>query len=143
MRFMKKQLIRRILAGLFLAMIPLAALLGHPLWHLARTYFADNRVSRPLPKGVVDDASRLNQVKPVEIVHVGEGSALFEDQIRAVLARAKDANIPVSIAGAKHTMGGHTIHPSGAYLDMRPLKAMFVDDKTTDLLHVQAGATWE
>lgn len=47
----------------------------------------------------------------------------------------------VAIAGAQHSMGGHTIAPDGLRLDMRPFRAMALDP-VTGILTVGSGALW-
>jgi FAD/FMN-containing dehydrogenase len=89
----------------------------------------------------VDDASRLNQTPVAEVVRAASDRAQAEAQIAQLLARAREQKLPVSIAGARHSMGGHTIYPGGIALDMTALNRMELDESKT-LLHVQAGAKW-
>ena len=65
-----------------------------------------------------------------------------EGQIAQLLARARAERKVVSIAGARHSMGGHTIYPDGIVIDMLPWKSMELDE-SGDILKVQAGATWK
>ena len=50
-------------------------------------------------------------------------------------------DFPVSIAGARHSMGGDSIAPGGIVIDMRPWRRMRLEEDR-DLLTVQSGATW-
>src|SRR5262245_29413207 len=70
-----------------------------------------------------------------------EGAPL-ESQVRGLLSRARAEGRRVSIAGSRHSMGGHTIYPGGIVLDTLPWKRMELDE-SRDLLTVQAGATWK
>src|SRR5438046_6537118 len=67
---------------------------------------------------VVDDASRLNRTNVAEILKVPADPAEAEQQLREVLRRARAKRLKVSIAGAGHSMGGHTIYPGGIVLNM-------------------------
>lgn len=132
---------KRLLLGLGLLLAGLLALFGRPALHLARTAWSDEDRRQPLPPGHVDDASGLN-VAPVEqVVAVEADPAKAEEQLRALLALAKERKLPVSIAGARHSMGGHTIAPGGLYLDMRPLRRVTYD-ATTERVTCGAGASW-
>ena len=93
------------------------------------------------PPGYLDDASRLNQTKVVEVWSVPVDEEDPEAQLAQLLARAKAQRRHVSIAGARHSMGGHTIYPGGIAINMLPLNQMELDEDR-DLLTVQAGALW-
>jgi FAD/FMN-containing dehydrogenase len=58
------------------------------------------------------------------------------------LKYAKQNNLKISIAGARHTMGGHTIYPNGIVLNMLPYKQMEFDT-TNNILTIGSGALWE
>jgi FAD/FMN-containing dehydrogenase len=135
---------RRLIAWcVVLACIVLALwVVGRPATHLVRTALRDVRVFPLLPEGVVDDASRLNRTAIAESIDVTAGAAEAEAQLAALLERARDENLRVSIAGARHTMGGHTIYPGGIALNMQPFDAMSLDE-ATGVLHVQSGARWD
>jgi FAD/FMN-containing dehydrogenase len=119
----------------------LLALLGRPALHLARTAWSDQDRRVPIPSGHVDDASGLNLARVEQLVAVEADPAKAEEQLRALLALAKEKKLPVSIAGARHSMGGHTIAPGGIYLDMRPLRRVAYD-AATERVTCGAGATW-
>lgn len=55
---------------------------------------------------------------------------------------AKENNLKISIAGAKHSMGGHTIYPNGIVLNMLPYKQMEFDS-ANNILTIGSGALWE
>ena len=99
----------------------------------------DDRV--PMRPGTSNDASGLEAAQLRDLYRC-EGS--FEDvvrNLRVVLRDAKHAAVPVSVAGARHTMGGHSIAPGGVQIDMRPFRAMQID-ASRQVLTVQAGARW-
>lgn len=40
------------------------------------------------------------------------------ESLKEVLEEAKEKNLPISIAGKQHSMGGHTYYENGIVLDM-------------------------
>jgi len=71
----------------------------------------------------------------------------FEDidkataQISQLIKYAKEQGKKISIAGAQHSMGGHTIYPDGIVLDMKGFHYMQLDS-TENYLMVGSGALW-
>jgi FAD/FMN-containing dehydrogenase len=116
-------------------------ILFRPFLHIAKT--AVNDVDERVVSGStdIDDASRLNGTRVEEIVLVDPGVAP-EQQISELLDRARESGRRVSIAGARHSMGGHVIYPDGIVIDMSAMKAMRVDTEAM-VLDVQAGALWD
>ncbi len=133
--------LRWVIAGLVVIVLLLAAAFAHPAYHLLRAIAADKNEVRATPSGFADDFSRLDQTKVREVWPIPADTAQAEQQLAALLRRATTEKLSVSIAGARHSMGGHTIAPDGIVVDMRPFKAMSVDEPTR-ILHVQTGATW-
>ena len=133
---------RRILIILSIGLVVLAGLFARPLIHLLYTASRDvNELEGP-PPGYVDDASRLNQTKVGEVWEVPVDGDDPEGQIVQLLARATAEGRRVSIAGARHSMGGHTIYPGGIVLNMLSWKQMELDGDR-NLLKVEAGAIWK
>ena len=124
-------------AGLVIA----ALMLGRPAAHLARTWWTDRNELEELAAGIVDDASRMNATRVAEVWNVPPEREAAERQLVQLLRRARANGLPVSIAGARHTMGGHTITPDGIVINMLPFNRMELDEDA-DVLHVQAGALW-
>jgi FAD/FMN-containing dehydrogenase len=121
-------------AGLLLLVA--LALIARPAFVLTRAWLRDGAAAPEPPPGHADDASRLNSTAVREVVDVEAEGAL-----REVLARARRDRLKVSIAGARHTMGGHTIAAGGVVLNMLPFNALRYDD-ATGLLTAGAGARW-
>jgi hypothetical protein len=117
------------------------ALFGRPIFYIARSYWRDRDDIAVLPSGVVDDASRLNRARVAEVWQVPDDPAAAEEQLRALLKRARAAKVPISIAGARHSMGGHTIAPDGIAVQMLGFRRMDFDDDS-GILTVGAGALW-
>ena len=89
----------------------------------------------------MDDASRLNQTSVTDVVNVPFDLDAAEAQLAELLARARQEGLRVSIAGARHSMGGHTIYPGGISINMLSLNQMELDPER-GTLHVGSGALW-
>jgi hypothetical protein len=125
-----KPIPRRVwLLSLFLLAVPIS-FLARPAIHLVRWSFRDKIDIVPLTPGIVDDNSRLNQTKVAEVWPIPSDVAQAERDIVSLIARARRDKLPISIAGARHSMGGHTIAPSGIMLDMLPFHQMQLDATT-------------
>lgn len=132
----------RRLALIALAVVALPLVLfGRPAWHLLTTARHDLDTRAPLPPDHADDASRLEATPVTETWAIPVDAADPEGQLAALLARARREGLRVSIAGARHSMGGHTIYPGGIVIDMLPWRrmALAADGET---LAVGAGALW-
>ncbi len=116
-------------------------LIARPAFHLSRAVWNDRDQLLPSPPGTIDDASRLNQTAVAEIWTIPSDIKQPEEQLRALLQRAQQSHLNVSIAGARHSMGGHTISSNGIVIDMLPFHEMRLDE-TNNILWVQAGARW-
>ena len=123
--------------GLLIAVIAI----GRPVAHIARWWWADPNALGELPTGMVDDASRMNATRVAEIWDIPPDTEAAERQLTQLVRRAREDGLRISIAGARHTMGGHTISPDGIVINMLPFNRMELDEKA-DVLHVQAGAMW-
>lgn len=63
------------------------------------------------------------------------------DDVRAVVALARDGDLPLSVYGGGHGVTGSAVVDAGVCLDMRGLRAVTVDaDART--VRIQGGATW-
>lgn len=120
----------------------LAIFLARPVFHLLTTFSGDVDERESLPAGFVDDASRLNKTRVLEVRRMPVDSEDPEGQLAALLEAAKASGVPVSIGGARHSMGGHTIYPGGIVLDMTSWNTMSLDENR-GLLTVQSGAIWD
>jgi FAD/FMN-containing dehydrogenase len=131
----------------WLALVPLLLLgvavlfLGQPgcLWFMA--WLRDKPAPDVPEPGFVNDASRLNRTHVSEVWSVPSDPEFAESQLRALLHRAHADHRTVAIAGARHSMGGHTISADGIALDMQPFNHMELDAGCR-ILRVGAGARW-
>lgn len=131
----------RVLGCISIFMLVVLALLGRPVFYITRAVWRDRDDSSSLPPGEVDDASRLNRAKVSEVWQIPADPVGAEQQLRLLLQRARSEKLPVSIAGARHSMGGHTIAPGGIVIQMSGFNRMNLD-RDSNLLTVGAGALW-
>lgn len=124
-----------------MAVLVALAFLMRPLVHLLWSSSRDVGLRTELPPGQIDDASRLNQAL-AEVWNVPADEENPEAQLAELLVRARAEGRKVSIAGARHSMGGHTIYPGGISVNVLPLNRMEFDQQR-DLLTVGAGALWQ
>nr|WP_253944904.1 FAD-binding oxidoreductase [Paenibacillus sp. NEAU-GSW1] len=87
---------------------------------------------------LVTDYSRLHPVK-VERVVAGKEEA----QLVKLLKEAKDKGLTVSIAGQRHSQGGHTYYKDGIVVDMTAYNRILNLDTERKTITVQSGVTWE
>jgi FAD/FMN-containing dehydrogenase len=92
----------------------------------------------PVPDGFADDVGRFEQTPIAERVAIGSADPVA--QIRDAFARARAQQRPISIAGARHSMGGHTLTQDAIVLDMLGCNALLLDEQGR--LHAGAGARW-
>jgi FAD/FMN-containing dehydrogenase len=137
----KRKFWKRIFLGLGLFFLLLLVLVAHPIFHLIKTAWNDRNEIAPTPPGKIDDASRLDETRVAKIWEIPTDREAAEKQLAALLQFARMNHLKVSIAGARHSMGGHVIYPDGIVIDMLPFNHMELDG-TNLVLHVQAGARW-
>ncbi len=139
------KLSRRVI-GMGLAVVGLALLatVARPVFHLTKTWWHDDPAGRfePLPPGHADDASRLSLTPVAEVWPLPSDPDTARQQLPDLLRRARETGRRVSVAGARHSMGGHTLYPDGLVIDMRPFRHLNFDPKR-NLLTVGAGAFWK
>ena len=132
----------RLIAIAAIAMLVAIGFLFRPVAYLLWTASHDGDIRADLPPGRIDDASRLNQTEVAEVWDVPIDTANPVEQLAALLVRAKAEGRRISIAGARHSMGGHTIYPGGISINMLPLNRMEFD-QDRELLTVGAGGLWK
>ncbi len=109
--------------------------------HLIRAAANDTDMRQPLPPGYVDDAGRLDKTHVREVINVPADEAAARETIRTAVTRARAQGLHVSIAGARHSMGGQALYPEGLILNMISHSSMRMDEDHA-ILHVQSGARW-
>ncbi|GAA4854957.1 FAD-binding oxidoreductase [Paenibacillus vulneris] len=86
---------------------------------------------------LITDYSRLHPVKVERVVQGRE-----EEQLVHLLQEARDKHLTVSIAGQRHSQGGHTYYKDGIVVDMTSFNKIISMDLQARTIRVQAGATW-
>jgi FAD/FMN-containing dehydrogenase len=124
---------------LFLLTVGIIGCKSVVLW--VNAWLNDKPVVEALSPGTTDDASRLNATRVTEVWSIPADIAAAETQLRQLLKRARAEKLTVAVAGARHSMGGHTFSPDGIVLDMLPFRHMQLD-AGRQILHVGAGARW-
>lgn len=126
----------------FLLVLVVSAAIALPIWHLMSTKFQQKQSNAAVMQGYSNDASQLNLTAVHRVVDVAAQPAQMRQQLAELLRYAKAQGLKVSIAGAQHSMGGHSITPQGIVLNMLPYKHMQLDTER-NILTVGSGATWQ
>ncbi len=112
-----------------------------PIGFLLYSYLSDKNFVIKEKSRLVLDASGLNAIKVDTIVKATSNIDSAAKQIIALIKLANREGKAISIAGAKHTMGGHTVYRDGIVLDMTGIRYINFDSKR-NLLTVGSGALW-
>jgi FAD/FMN-containing dehydrogenase len=83
---------------------------------------------------IVNDVSQLNPIAVERIV-----SPKSVDEIQTVV---RDHDGPISIGGARHSMGGQIATEGAFFVDMRSLDRILALDLEKKTITVEAGITW-
>lgn len=136
---MKKKLTgKKIIAFLIILLL---IFIARPLSFLFYTYYKDKKPVKVEKSSYVNDASNLQETKIATVVKVPEGIDEATVQISQLIRQAKIQGKKISIAGAQHSMGGHTIYPDGIVLDMKTFQYMKFDSLHNILL-AGSGVLW-
>lgn len=125
-----------------IGLLTVITFLSIPTFHILKTKWTESDKIQAIPNGYTNDASQLNLTKIDTIIQVPNDKTEIENQLKDILNYAKEKKLKISIAGAKHSMGGHTIYPNGIVLNMLPYKQMELDT-TNNILTIGSGALWE
>lgn len=87
---------------------------------------------------LIADYGRLHPVKVERIVKGKE-----ERQLADLVKKARQEGRTISIAGQRHSQGGHTYYEDGIVLDMTSFNDILDFDPEAKTIRVQAGTTWE
>lgn len=115
-------------AALLVALIAYAStfVVSYDRFFRAKDPLVATDVARLLPTRVL----RIDRVRKVE-------------QLEAILREAKERNWKVSIAGSRHSQGGHTYYDGGVVLNMKDFDRVLALDRDRKTITVEAGATWD
>ncbi|HEY3789011.1 MAG TPA: FAD-binding oxidoreductase [Urbifossiella sp.] len=132
---------RRLIRTILVVALIVVVLVARPIFYVVRAAWRDQDGIAALPPGEIDDAGRLSRAKVAEVWPVPADPTVAEEQLRTLLRRARTENLPIAIAGARHSMGGHTIAPGGISIQMLGFNRMEFDEKS-EILTVGSGALW-
>ena len=135
-KFIKKLIVKKKNIWFLIAVI-IIGFIAIPTFHILSTKWNEEDTSYTIPKGFTDDASQLNLTKVDMIIEVPNDKKEIENQLKSILKYAKENQLKISIAGAKHSMGGHTIYPNGIDLNMLPYKQMEFDKSVQSQFYVE------
>ncbi|MBW3553783.1 MAG: FAD-binding oxidoreductase [Gemmatimonadetes bacterium] len=121
---------RVILAGTAIAVVAALLYVGSYVF----SYDALFRSDDPLLFG---DVARLD---PATVRAVESGTTV--EELQALVADARAKGLKVSIAGSRHSQGGHTYVPGGVVLDMSSFDRVLALDTAGKVIRVQSGAQW-
>ena len=113
-----------------------------PIIHLLKTKLQETEITNTIPRGYTNDESHLNLTKIDSIFDVGNNPKEIRTRLKNILLYAKENKLKISIAGAKHSMGGHTMNNGGVIINMLPYNHMSLDTNN-NLLTIGSGALWE
>lgn len=115
---------------------------GRPVLLLASVWWHDARAPKAMPAPGSGDASRLyREAAQAEVIRVADDPAAAERQLQELVRQAARERRSITIVGAQHSMGGHTLYPGGIALDLRAFNRMSLD-AAQRILTVGAGARW-
>ena len=119
----------------------LALLVGPPAVHLTGAHLRDQAATPITRTDQPTDFGRLDTMDAVRTVVLRPPLESAEAQLDATLTWAAEAGVPVSIAGARHSMGGQTLAPRGVYIDTEAFRCVTYDPQSTTVT-VCAGTPW-
>ena len=65
------------------------------------------------------------------------------EDLQSIVKRANDEGLKVSIAGSRHSQGGHTFYEDAIVLDMSDFDEVLEINDEEKILRVESGATWD
>jgi FAD/FMN-containing dehydrogenase len=83
------------------------------------------------------DVGRIAPAHIARLEHAGDVA-----QLQALVRDAGARRLKVSIAGSRHSQGGHTYSAGGVRLDMRGFNRVLAIDTAARTVTVESGATW-
>jgi len=113
---------------------------------VASTWLFDSRLSLPEPSAGQGDFSRLARAQPAGTIVPDRDTATAIEQLRGLVLQTALQKGKITIAGARHSMGGHTLLDGSLCIDMRCDAFRHIDPVTArqgvPVVRVGAGATW-
>lgn len=126
---------------LWVCLLVVLILVARPVGHLTYTWYTDAPAKDSIKQGYTNDASHLNETAVDTVIKVAAEPGSVIVQLAALIKTASASGKKISIAGAQHSMGGHTIYPGGMLIDMKSFDWMSLDS-AGNILTVGSGARW-
>jgi decaprenylphospho-beta-D-ribofuranose 2-oxidase len=89
-------------------------------------------------ENVITDVGRLMPTKIKKLIKGKEEASMIE-----TIKDANEKDLKISIAGKRHSQGGHTYYPDAIVLDMTEFNQVLHVDPGKKTIHVQSGGTWD
>src|SRR3989344_3186721 len=112
--------------------------LGATLLYASTFVFSYSRLWSSRDPLLMTDIARLI---PTKVYRIDSHDDVGD--LQAVLKEAHDTHRKVSIAGSRHSQGGHVFYKDSIVLNMRAFKKILNLDREKKILTVQSGATWD
>jgi FAD/FMN-containing dehydrogenase len=113
---------------------------------VAHAWFTDRQSSLPEPSAGQSDFSRLSHATPVATIIPDRDPVRAIRQLQDLVRNTALQHGKITIAGSRHSMGGHTLLDGSLCIDTRSDFFRQIDPVTTrdsiPIVHVGAGVTW-
>ena len=110
-------------------------LAGFLIWFLAMTLSVTRApVAKQYPPLVVNDVSQLNPIQVSEVITPTTTTEIVD--------AVKKHSGPISIGGARHSLGGQIATAGALFIDMRQFNRILDFSPADKAITVQAGARW-
>ena len=128
-RFFRRRNVRRLLQLAALTFVLLIIWFIAVVWSVVRA-----PVIPPAPPLIINDVTQLN---PIQVAQV-----LVPITTDEIVTAVKLNSGPISIGGARHSMGGQTATPGALFIDMHRFNRILAFSPAEKTITVQAGTTW-
>lgn len=92
----------------------------------------------PLQAPTLNDFSRLNETTINQLI-----TPTSYQELESIIKYATAKKLKISIAGSKHSQGGHAFYPDAIVVDLKLLNNVLSFEPDTKLITVQTGITWK
>src|SRR6266516_665450 len=86
-------------------------------------------------------ATDVARLLPTHVMRIDRAQRI--EQLQSILREANAKGWKVSIAGSRHSQGGHTYYDGAVVLDMKRFNEVTNLDQKNKTITVEAGATWD
>lgn len=86
----------------------------------------------------IDDFSRCNATVIKAFI-----TPTSYEELSVILKKAKKDGTKISVAGVRHSQGGHAFYPNGVVINLQNLNKILDLDLKRNTITVQAGVTWK